>query len=106
MNASLDLAGLTIEHFLPLLGQSFSIHLPEGTELPLALSEAVAGVTAAPVGQRTAFSLSFRCAQLPKGQYLRQGCYRIDNPALGSMEIFITPIQPDALGMRYQAVFG
>ena len=54
---------------------------------------------------RHPFSLLFRCAALPREQYIKQGSYRFEHPQLGALEIFITPIAPDAAGMSYEAVF-
>jgi hypothetical protein len=37
---------------------------------------------------------------------LPQQIRRVEHPSLGSMEIFLVPIGPDASGMQYEAVFG
>ncbi|HWY25427.1 MAG TPA: hypothetical protein VNX47_10940 [Nevskia sp.] len=105
MSEPIDLAALDAERFRPLVGQPFAIVLPEGTKLPLSLLEVAQDEPNPAVGRRAAFSLMFRCAALPPDQYIRQGCYRIENAALGAMEILVTPVTPDAAGMRYQAVF-
>jgi hypothetical protein len=55
-----------------------------------------------PEGQRTPFSLVFRGAP---NAVLAQAIYRLEHAALGSFEPFLVTIGPDALGMRYEAVF-
>ena len=66
---------------------------------PVALElESVAGSPAAP----RPFSLVFRG---PRESFLPQRIYRVEHPALGSLEIFIVPIGLDASGYRYEAVF-
>lgn len=102
----IDLAALTAAHFQACIKQDFTLVLPEGARLTLTLDEVAPERMTAPGSRRAAFSLLFRCAELPPGRYLRQGCYRIENPLLGAMELLITPVTPDAGGMCYQAVFG
>lgn len=48
------------------------------------------------------YSVYFR--SLHRG-VLPQGIYRVEHERMGPMEIFLVPIGPDALGMRYEAVF-
>jgi hypothetical protein len=31
---------------------------------------------------------------------------RLEHSALGLLELFLVPIEPDAAGLRYQAIFG
>jgi hypothetical protein len=52
--------------------------------------------------RRQAFSLIFRG---PKAVVLPQRIYRLENDDLGTLEIFLVPIGPDSIGMRYQAIF-
>ena len=47
------------------------------------------------------FSLYLRCAGPAPGQ----GVVRIQHPAHGELDIFVTPIGRDARGTRYEAVF-
>lgn len=99
------LGRLEHEHFAPLVGQAFALHLPEGRTLQLQLAEATRSRHQAQPGMRQPFSLLFRCPELPEGQYILQGSYPVEHPALGRLEYFMTPIQPDAAGMRYECVF-
>jgi hypothetical protein len=105
MSTTIDAAELSLAQFLPLVGQDFSLHLPEGGTLRLSLDEAEPVPGSGPPDLREPFLLLFRCPDLPPGRFLRQGSYRVEHAALGATMIFITPIQPDARGMRYQAVY-
>lgn len=98
-------AELAVTHFEPLVGVDFSLHLPEGRVLRLVLEQAqVTGKPFRP-GARTPFSLLFRCPELPPEQYLAQGSYRVDQPQLGTQELFFSPRQPDARGFSYESTF-
>jgi hypothetical protein len=56
-----------------------------------------------PAGSRRApFSILFRG---PREPVLAQSIYRLDESELGTIEIFLVPIGPDAQGMVYEAVF-
>lgn len=98
-------ASLCCEHFAPLLEQAFTLHLPDGKSLQLRLVEATPARHTPPPGMRLPFSLLFRCPELPASQYILQGSYPIEHAALGQLDLFITPIQPDQNGMRYECVF-
>jgi tellurite resistance protein TehA-like permease len=51
---------------------------------------------------RLAFSLRFLGPAQP---VLPQATYRLDNAAMGTLEIFLVPLGPGGGGMRYEAVF-
>lgn len=102
----LTLASLRCEHFAPLLGEFFTLSLPEGGTLQIRLIGAHAAKHVPPPGLRHGFSLAFRCPELPANQHLRQGMYPLEHPALGSFDYFITPITPDEEGVRYESIFG
>ena len=91
---------LVLEDFQPLVGQSFALHLADGT-LGLVLEEARAhGDEPYIRGGRIPFSLTFRGPlRLP------QAIYRLEHAAFGPLDIFIVPIAADAAGVRYEAVF-
>lgn len=99
------MAELTVEHFVQAQGQDFTLHLPDGATLALQLEAATPGPRAYAGIPRHPFSLLFRCAALPRDQYIQQGSYRFEHPRLGQLEIFITPMAPDAKGMSYEAIF-
>lgn len=91
----------TVETFSGLVGdifrlqvdgeQGFDTELIEATPLGPALDQA-----------RAPFSLVFRG---PAGILVPQRIYRLDHADLGAFELFLVPIGPDEVGMRYQAVF-
>ena len=50
---------------------------------------------------RLPFSLLFRGPQEP---LMQQRIYRLSNPRLNEVELFLVPVGPDAEGMRYEAI--
>jgi hypothetical protein len=86
-------------------GETFRVLCDDGSTLELEL----VSVTPGPVAPndshrgRVPFSIVFRGALEP---VLPQRTYRFEHDELGSFELFIVPIGPDAAGMRYEAVFG
>lgn len=53
------------------------------------------------LGRRLPFSLIFRGPSTP---FVAQMIYRLEHERMGAMELFLVPIGPDELGMRYQAI--
>ena len=51
---------------------------------------------------REPFSVVFRAPATP---VLAQMIRRLEHPELGAFELFLVPIGPDDVGMRYEAVF-
>ncbi len=97
------LESLTIADFAPRVGQRFSVGSPEeGVTFDTELVEATAVGEAAGPGGRVPFSLVFRA---PAGVVLPQRIYRVEHADLGTVDIFLVPIGPDARGMRYEAIF-
>jgi hypothetical protein len=97
---------LTIDTFSPLLGDPFTLRLDETRAMAVELTEVTdlsEAARAAPAeGQRTPFSIVFRSAS---NAVVPQGIYRLEHASLGSFEPFLVTIGPDAVGMRYEAVF-
>ncbi len=91
---------LSVDDFIPHLGKAFGLGGPAGG-IDLVLVEA-SPAGAARAGHRAPFSLVFRGARTP---VLPQAIYPFQHPTLGTLDIFIVPIGPDAEGMRYEAVF-
>ena len=97
-----DLRTFTIETFAPLVGgEVFRIYVDESAHLEVQL------ISAQPYGERrddrrTPFSIVFRG---PPEPVLPQRTYRLKHTYLGNFELFIVPIGPDDVGMRYEAVF-
>jgi hypothetical protein len=94
----MSLADLTAASFNERLHDTFTLAMTTAT-LKLVLAEVEE------LGQsdrRHAFSLRFMGPPKP---ILPQATYRLENPALGSLEIFLVPLGPKGGGMRYEAVF-
>ena len=92
----MDLATVTVEDFLPFVGQEFGL---VDTELSLVLLESKTALTRANA-PRQAFTLLFRCP-VPAPQ----GTYALRHQALGVLEIFLVPIAQDGAGVQLEAVF-
>lgn len=84
------------------LNSNFSIELDDG-ELNLELVE-VRGVVAekTDTGQAEPFSALFR-SESQEG--LEQGVYTLKHADQGDITLFIVPVGPDDVGMRYEAIF-
>ena len=97
-----DLASLELADFAACLGERFRLDAG-GTTLELALVSADAlGAAPSPHSRRHPFSLVFRGPHAPT---LSQRIHRLESAHLGVLEIFLVPIEPDAAGRRYEAVF-
>lgn len=95
----MTLASLTAADFRPRLREAFTLSGPAAT-LDLVLVEVEELGPAARSGN--AFSLRFLGPAQP---VLPQAIYRLDNAAMGTLEIFLVPLGPWQGGMRYEAVF-
>jgi hypothetical protein len=98
------LDNLTSQDFVPYLNQQFRIHA--GSALDAELIEVSAVESAERQGgasKRLAFSIVFRCSM---DVVLEQRIYKIEHAAMGAMDVFLVPIGPDHVGMRYEALFG
>ena len=97
----------TLDTFTPLVGGVFRVRSEEGAAHELRLVSATPSPwPGAPIPHgptRQPFSLVFRA---DPDVHLPQRIYPIESAALGSFELFLVPIGPDAEGMRYEAVFG
>lgn len=101
------LESFTVDTFSPLEGDAFVMHLDPTNEIHLQLVEAVSmggpdPTDARPAGRRRPFTLVFRG---PRSPVAIQRIYRLDHATLGSFELFLVPLGPDARGMLYEAVF-
>jgi hypothetical protein len=95
------LQDLTPSSFESLLGTPFRIHFGGATPLEVALYE-VARHETHPGPRQEPFSAYFRG---PRQPILPQQIYKVEHEGLGTLDIFLVPIGPDAEGMRYEAVF-
>jgi hypothetical protein len=91
---------LSLQHFAPLVGQTFEAHTAQGI-VPLTLLEAKLSRPSG-VGREEPFSLIF---QSPKDAMLQQGMYSLAHAALSELAIFIVPIGVNEEGVQYQAIF-
>jgi hypothetical protein len=97
------LAGrLELSTFVPSVGDAFVIEAAEGPRVELTLTDAATGPWQPEGESAFAFELIFRG---PPDPVLPQATYLMTHPVLGSLEIFIVPIERDASGSTYQAVF-
>ena len=99
---------LTPGAFSECIGQTFRLHLDplgwveaELIDVTPAGSRTVEAARA--VGRREPFSIVLRA---PGDRLAPQRSYTLENERLGRLDVFLVPIGPDALGMRYEAVFG
>jgi hypothetical protein len=93
---AVDLRSVTVDLFEPRLNEAFALVL-QGRELPLTLVDVRRLGQARRAGG--AFSLIF--AAPPGSSVLPQAIYSLGHPELGTLELFLVPINPT----EYQAVF-
>lgn len=97
----IDLATLTRASFEPHVGERFVMHVSP----TLAIALELIAVDALPTphdARRTSFALRFRAAG---PGHVPQRIYRVEHPIVGALDIFLVPLGPDAVGMRYEAIF-
>jgi hypothetical protein len=98
---------LTREVFEGCVGDRFLVALDQRGDLELVLGEVERGVAAqdgdSGAQARRGFSLTFRGG--PADRYLPQRTYSLRHAELGTLEIFLVPLGPQAGAMCYQAVF-
>lgn len=91
------------ERFAPLVGQTFAVgHESDagwvGPDLELVAVQALR-----PHSRRAEpFSLLFRG---PRQPILPQSIYDLAHPDLGTLKIFLVPVQPSGDGAEYEAIF-
>jgi len=102
-NQENPMQSLTLDDFQPYLNQIFITRLDHGELYLLELVELCELGSSPGPEFREPFSLAFRNPN--KSAYLPQGTYRLENEGLGSLDLFIVPLGPDASGMRYQVIF-
>jgi hypothetical protein len=98
------LESLTLADFVQLPGSKFRVRHGTAESLEFELTEAnsTGGQAATASGARQPFSLIFRG---PRQPVLPQRIYDLEHDELNAMSIFLVPIGPDEVGMRYEAVF-
>lgn len=99
--ALVDLAMLDIAGLEPYRGDVFAVVGGDRTQaLTLAGVDALAPSTGP--GRRQPFVLTFTG---PREAMLAQRIHTLEHTTLGRVDIFLVPIEPDARGARYEAVF-
>jgi hypothetical protein len=101
------LSQLTVTACVAYVDDSFQVLSDGQTHLTLELIAATPFVAleteeASAAGGRIPFSLTFRG---PRDRVLPQRTYRFAHAALGEFPLFLVPIGPDSVGMRYEAAF-
>lgn len=94
---------LTVDDFTPWLGAPFELldgDVPIASELAWARSVGERPVLGS--ARRWTFSIGFRT---PREVRLPQRIYGVVHPRLGRLDLFLVPVQPDAGGNLYEAVF-
>jgi hypothetical protein len=95
---------LILETFAPHLGTAFTVTMGSDETLQLSLDELKPLGHGVP-GGREPFALLFHHEHLPREAHLPQGTYHLHHTSLGSLDLFLVPLGPDAQGMRYEAIF-
>lgn len=105
MTDILSLADVTHETFIPAVKQNFTVCWPDVTEELVLTDVKLSRTENDPRRKRLPFSLLFQ-GKTPD-LVLNQMIHPMENPTLGAMEIFITPLgpNPDNGLMTYQACF-
>jgi Domain of unknown function (DUF6916) len=98
---------LTVDAFQPRVGDRFCFRLRPDDAIDAELIEARPLVDPGnpPAGKsqrRTPFSLLFRTSRTT---VLPQRIYEVEHDEMGSYDIFLVPVGPDAVGMVYEAIF-
>jgi hypothetical protein len=96
------LDSLQAEDFEPHVGEQFSIGVGPELAFQARLVELTEHGPAAGGQRSSQFSLVFRG---PREPVLDQRIYHVEHAELGVLEIFLVPVGPDEVGMRYEAVF-
>lgn len=98
-----EIGSLTHEDFEACLEQDFDIALEGDTVLRSVLVDVQSRGGFDPQRhQRQAFSVILRGPMEP---VLDQRIYCLHNQTLGTLDLFLVPVGPNASGMRYEAVF-
>lgn len=98
----MDISLLSVNNFNSLLNKTFIIKISEEIQLDAELISATEFNSYSPL-ERNPFSIVFRTQQ--KNEYYEQGIFTIIHPEEGNLELFLTPLGFDEVGMKYEAVF-
>ncbi|PXY44926.1 DUF6916 family protein [Flavobacterium hydrophilum] len=98
----MDIALLTLNDFDTLLNTAFTISISDEVQLDAELIEVTKLNNYSPL-ERNPFSIVFRTDQ--KNEYYEQGIFTIVHPEKGDLQLFLSPLGFDDMGMKYEAVF-
>lgn len=98
----MDIALLTLNDFNEHLNTIFKIQISDEILLDVELIEITKLNNYSPL-DRNPFSVIFRSEQ--KDEYYQQGIFTIIHPVKGNLDLFITPVGFDKVGMTYEAIF-
>lgn len=97
-----DLGTLSVKDFSGRVGESFRVEDGDAGHRELRLTEATSLGQAPAPGARAPFSIMFSG---PVKELMPQSVHRLVHDDLGSLEIFLVPLQPQGGSARYQAIF-
>jgi hypothetical protein len=95
----------TLKTFSPHVGETFHLYLDTNHVIEVQLADVTdlaQRYGTAPQGHRTPFSIVFHG---PRELVLPQRIYRLQHDKIGTFEVFLVPIGPDADRMQYEAIF-
>ncbi|MES2647633.1 MAG: hypothetical protein V4717_12200 [Bacteroidota bacterium] len=93
---------LTASDFRSHVGKEFQIQF-SGQNTGIAYLEKVIDLPAYESLERKPFSILLQTVQ--NNRQYQQGIYKIEHPALGTMDIFLVPVAINEKGLQYEAVF-
>ena len=98
----MDIDLLSLNDFNTYLNKVFTIRISDEVLLDAELIELTKLNNYSPL-ERSPFSMVFRTEQ--KNEYYQQGIFTIVHPQKGNLELFLSPLGFDSVGMKYEAVF-
>ncbi len=93
---------LQLSDFAPFIDHEFQISFTPELSLAAILVQAIEFDSYTPANRKP-FSLIFRTEQ--KNEYFAQAIRILHHPQKGEISVFLVPLGPDQLGMRYEAIF-
>ena len=97
-------ARLDVSAYAARIGQTFRLGFQDGSTLAIVLVEVQdLGARPTPTGPLSSYSLRF--SSPGEMRFAPQGTYRIEHDELDPQDVFLVPMGPDAIGMRYEAIF-
>jgi hypothetical protein len=98
----MDIALLTLNDFDTFLNKVFTIRISDEVLLDAELIELTKLNNYSPL-ERNPFSIIFRTEQ--KNEYYQQGIFTVVHPKKGDLQLFLSPLGFDTVGMKYEAIF-